>query len=226
MSESREALIRELVADLKPVRRPGRIVHLIGTWLAIACVYSAAVLAATGPFRPGALDGLLAYPGFAVETLVAALAVFSLAYAALLSALPGATTPRSLAAPLLLVAAWLGFYVVGLWFPDHPVSELGHRTHCYLQTQLFGLPTLGLMLWFARRLAPAWPRLTGGLAGAAAAAVPAAMMQFACMYGPEHILIYHMGPVAVTAAVGVLVGPLVLMRSSRAAPRRRASLLH
>jgi len=226
MSESREKLIGDLVADLRPVGRPGRIMPLLAAWLAAAIPYTAAVLAATGPFRDGALHSLYSFPGFTVETAVAALAVWAIARMALLTGLPGAVAPsRAMAWPALLVAVWIGFYIVGFWHPVHPVSELGHRDHCYLQTQLFGLPTLAFMLWLARGLAPPWPALTGALAGAAAAAIPAEMMQFACMYEPEHILIYHLGPVAVTAALGAVLGPRVL--SPRAvALRRRPGRLH
>lgn len=226
MSESREKLIGDLVADLRPVRRPGRIAPMLAAWLVAALLYTGAVLAATGPFRDGALHSLYSFPGFAAETAVAVLAIWAIARMALLTGLPGAVTPfRATAWPALLVAVWIGFYVVGFWYPVHPVSELGHRDHCYLQTQLFGLPMLAFLLWIARRLAPPWPVLTGALAGAAAAAIPAEMMQFACMYEPEHILIYHLGPVAVTAALGAVLGPRVL--SPRAVrPRRRVGRLH
>ena len=92
--------------------------------------------------------------------------------------------------------------------PVHPVSSLGDRHVCYLQVLLFSLPTLGLMLWFARQQFPLRPRLTGMLAGAVAAAIPGALMQFACMYEPAHILVFHLGPILATAALTLRDGPL------------------
>jgi hypothetical protein len=213
MNQPRDELIRDLVDDLQPVRWPGRVVHWLLAWLLFAVVSSAGALAATGPFRDGAFRALSAVPAFAVETAVAALAVTLLARATLVSSVPGAGKPRgSLSWPVVILAVWVGFYVVGFWFPAHPVSNLGHRDHCLAQTQLIALVNLGPLLWITRRLAPLWPRLTGALAGAAAAAVPAAAMQFACMYDPGHILLFHLAPVAVTAVIGAALGPTLLTR--------------
>jgi hypothetical protein len=88
----------------------------------------------------------------------------------------------------------------------------------------FSLPALGFMLWSARRLYPLRPRITGLLAGAAAAAIPAELMQFGCMYVPSHILAYHLGPIAVTAALGALLGPWALQRTSAIRARRKSPL--
>ena len=213
MNDFREALIRDLVADLRPVRRPGRTAHLLAMWLPILLLCNVAAIAVTGPFRDGALRSLYTFPAFAAETVIAAMAVALVVHATLVSAIPRPRSPlRSLPWPALIFGAWLGFYIVGFWSPAHPVSALGYRDHCLLETQLFGLLNLGVMLWIARRLVPLWPRVTGALAGVAAAAIPAAIMQFACMYVPEHILIYHIGPIAVTAIVGALIGPAALVR--------------
>jgi len=38
------------------------------------------------------------------------------------------------------------------------------------------------------------------------------LMQLACMYLPEHALTHHVAPVAVLAALGAVLGPLVLRR--------------
>ena len=84
----RERLIGNLVADLRPVRRPGRVVHWVAVWLALALAFSAAAIAATGPYRPGAFSALFEFPGFMAETFVAAAAIVLLARATLSSALP------------------------------------------------------------------------------------------------------------------------------------------
>ena len=209
MNQPREELIRDLVGDLQPVPWPGRIVHWLLAWLLFAVILSAGTLAATGPFRDGAFRALSAVPAFAIETAVAALAVTLLERATLVSSVPGAGKPRG-SWPVVILAAWVGFYVVGFWFPAHPVSNLGYRAHCLAQTQLIGLVNLGPLLWITARLAPLRPGLTGALAGAAAAAVPAAAMQFACKYDPGHILLFHLAPVAVTAIIGAALAPILL----------------
>jgi hypothetical protein len=150
---------------------------------------------------------------FAAETLIAVAAVALLARATLTSSIPGAG--RYLAWPIILLATWVGFYVVGLWFPAHPVTTLGYRAHCLAQTLVVASVNLIAMLCIARQLAPLRPRLTGMLAGAAAAAVPAALMQFACKYDPAHILQYHLAPLAVMAMIGAILGRLLLVRGSR-----------
>ena len=209
----RERLIRSLVADLRPVRRPGRVAHWLVTWLSLAVLFSAASILVTGPYRDGALIALSSNFSFAAETLVAAAAVILLARAALKSSMPDAVRQlRWVGWPAAALCLWLGFYVVGLWFPAHPVSNLGHRDHCLAETQLLALINFVPLLWLARRLAPLRPRLTGALAGAAAAAVPASIMQFACMYEPQHILVFHFAPMVVTAATGALLGPALLTR--------------
>jgi len=226
MNQDRDKLIDDLVADLRPVHRPGRIGANLTLWLLVASGYSLVMTLATGPMRPGALRDLLEYPLFAGETMLALLAIVALAHGALRSAIPGAPDPaRGLWWTLLPLAAWVAVYVVGLWHPVHPVSMLGDRGVCIWQVLLFSLPTLGLLLWYARRQFPLYPRLTGMLAGAAAAAIPGALMQFGCMYGPAHILLFHVLPMVPAGAIGALAAPLVLKVRSNV-PRRRDVSVH
>ena len=227
MTENRQDLIRDLVADLKPVRRPGRIWPFALAWLVLAGAYSVLVVIATGPLRDGALQNLWREPAFTLETSIAVLAIVALAQAALRTAIPGAASPalRRLGWPLALTAAWVAVYVIGFWHPAHPVSTLGARPHCIWQTLLFSLPSFALMLWMARRLLPLWPRVTGAFAGAAAAAFPGALMQLGCMYVPAHILAYHIAPVFIMAAIGFAVAPVALS-ARRTVPRSRDVPLH
>jgi hypothetical protein len=226
VTENREDLIRDLVADLRPVRHAGRIGPSLVAWLASAGAYSVFVVLATGPLRPGALGNLLAYPAFGFESLLAVLAIGALAHAALRTAIPG--DPRrllSVVIALALTSVWVSVYVIGIWHPAHPVSDLGARNHCIWQTVLFSVPSCALMFWLARRLVPLSPRLTGALAGAAAAGIPGALMQFGCMYDPAHILVAHMSPMPILAAAGLLIGPLAVA-ARRAVPRSRGVSIH
>jgi hypothetical protein len=224
MKQNRQTLIDDLVADLKPVPHPGRVTGSVVVWLTIAVCYSIVIVLATGPLRQGALGDLLEFPGFAIETLFAIAAILGLAYGTVRSAgEPGAA--RTLRWSLLPLAVWVAVYVVGLRYPVHPVSTLGSRADCIWQVVLFSLPTLALMLWVARRQFPLWPRLTGFLAGAAAAAIPGELMQFGCMYVPRHILTHHIGPILITAVLGAIVAPLTV-KIRATVPRRRDVSIH
>jgi hypothetical protein len=226
MSDSRQNLIQDLVADLKPVERPGRTGLTLIVWLALAIAYSMIIVFATGPLREGAFQNLVREPAFAIETLLAIAAIVLLAHATLRTAIPGAAgRAKQLAAALIVTAAWFLVYVVGLVYPAHPVSTLGARDYCIWQVVLFSVPSFALMLWFARRLLPLWPRTTSLLAGAAAAAIPGSLMQFGCMYVPEHILTHHIGPIFIVAAIGAVIGRIVLT-TRRTVPRSRGVSLH
>jgi hypothetical protein len=226
MSESRKNLIDELVADLRPIKRPGQIGRSASLWLSIAIVYSVVIVLVTGPLRDGALRHLIELPLFAGETLLAVIAIGAVAFGSLRSAIPGEPGPaRILRYTFAPLAAWAAVYIVGLWYPVHPVSTLGARNYCIWQVVLYSLPMLGLLLYIARRQYPLWPRTTAMLCGAAAAAIPAELMQFGCMYVPSHILTHHMSPILITAVIGALVGPFVLKVGPRA-PRHGDVSVH
>jgi hypothetical protein len=89
---------------------------------------------------------------------------------------------------------------------------LGKREGCWMQVLAFGMPPLLAGLWALRALAPLRRALAGALLGAAAGALPGLLMQAACMYVPEHILTAHIAPIAGLAAIGALLGRLVLRR--------------
>jgi hypothetical protein len=226
MKTATQNLIDDLVADLKPIEAPGRISRPVVFWLAIATVYSIVSVFVSGPLREGSLLHLVELPLFAGETLLAAIAIAVAAIATLRLALPGRNGPmREFGTVFILLALWVGIYVAAFWYPVHPVSTFGGRGDCVWQVPLFSLPSLAVLLYLANRQYPLWPRTTGLLAGVAAAAIPAELMQFGCMYEPAHILTHHMAPILVTAAIGWLVGPFVL-RPRRVVPRRRDVAIH
>jgi len=226
MKTATENLIHDLVGDLKPVDAPGRIVRPVVFWLAAATVYSIVSVFVSGPLREDSLRHLVELPLFAGETLLAMIAIAITTLASLRLALPGRNGPmRELTGVVILLALWVGIYVTGFWYPVHPVSTLGGRGDCFWQVPLFSLPSLAVLLYLASRQYPLWPRTTGLLAGIAAAAIPAELMQFGCMYEPAHILTHHMAPILVTAAIGWFAGPFVL-RLRRVVPRRRDVSIH
>jgi hypothetical protein len=226
VTEGHQKLIDELVGDLRPVRRPGRVGVQAVLWLCAATIYSVVIVLGTGPLRPGALEALAAYPPFAAETLLAAAAIAALALAALRSAIPGEPWVTRWLLWVVPLTAWVALYVAELRYPPAYVSDLGGRYECLWQVVLFSLPTFAFMLWSARRLLPLRPRLTGLLAGAAAAAIPGALMQFGCMYVPSHILTHHLAPIAITGALGALIGPWALRLRGDVWRRGRAGSVH
>lgn len=227
MNETRQRLIRELTADLQPVTRPGRTGGTLALWLLLAGAYSVAIVLATGPLREGALEAIAAVPAFAVEMALAGLTAVLLARAALWTAIPdGATWFKHSRMALLAALAWVGL-LAAAWIaePAWSPSMLGKRDHCFSEALAFGMPSFALLLLAARRLMPLRPRATGALAGAAAAALPALLMQVACMYEPEHALEYHLSAIPALALAGFLVGPWALKRAP-VAPRRQGATRH
>ena len=225
MTVKRQDLIDDLVNDLHPIRRPGKVGRGALLCLLAATLWSIVIVLVTGPLRPGALRDLATQPWFVAETLLAALAIVALGVAALRSAIPGEPRTALRLLWLLPVVAWVAVYVAELVYPPAWASSLGGRYECHGQVVLFSLPAFALFLWSARRLFPLRPRSTGFLAGAAAAAIPGALMQFGCMYVPEHILIHHIAPVAVVAVLGALVGPY-LLRQREQSRRPRGAAIH
>jgi len=227
MKHAREALIRDLAGDLKPVRRPGSTALSLLSWCVIAGLYSVAIVLVTGRLRDNSLAELLDAPAYTLEFLVAMGVIGLFARAALRTAIPDDRTwLRSMIAPLLALGAWLALIAWGLAVESAiPPSTLGKRAHCFLEAVFFGVPSFALLLWYARGLLPLRPRVTAGLAGAAAAALPAMLMQLACMYEPLHTLIYHLSPIGIFALLGVLIGPKVLARRG-VVPRRRSAAIH
>jgi hypothetical protein len=227
MNRSRQILIGDLVGDLTPVRHAGQTWRLWLAWLAIASLYSTAIVLITGTVRGNALTALRDVPAYALEILAATVAIALLSHTALRTAIPhGRSWPPRVALPALALGAWIGLVVWGLiGEPALPATIQDQRPHCFSQALIFSVPSLGLMLWLARGLLPLAPRVTAALAGAAAAALPAVLMQIACKYEPVHALAYHLSAIPLVAALGALIGPRILARRA-VVPRRRGEAVH
>lgn len=207
MNKPREQLIEDLSGGLEPLKHSGRITRPLTLWFVIAVVVCAVLMFTTGPLRPGSIEALGVHPRFALETLLGLLAIVSLAGAALQLSIPSMVRPWLQAAvPLGLMLGWVGFYVYGLVDPALAPSMAGKRAGCWLDTALIGLPALIFGLVLARSLWPLRGGWIGFLMGLAAGAIPALMMQFACMYVPQHILYHHILPGLVLAPLGALLG--------------------
>lgn len=213
MTEPRSRLIADLAADLQPVRAAGRTGQLSLLWLVVAAIVAAGLLLASGPLRPGALAQLAHSPQFLLESLVGILAIASFAIAGFRLAIPSMRPVLAqLAIPLALLSVWVAFYLYGLHSPALEPSMIGKREACWLDTLVVGIPALIAALWAARRLWPLHGGWTGLALGLAAGAMPALIMQFACMYTAAHNLVFHLLPGLLLGPIGAIAGLLWLRR--------------
>jgi len=210
---SRSELIRELSDELGPaprLRGPLRLALLwwIGAWILVV-----AATLAVQPLRPGFADQLLTSPRFAAEILLGISAGALAIGTAFALGIPGwGSSRRRIALALGLLALWAGSHFYDLLEPALEPSMLGKRAACFAEVLLYGLPLLFAGLLLLRRLAPLERWSAGFVTGAAAGAIPALLMQLACMYIPSHILLFHLAPALALALVGSLAGRLVLRR--------------
>lgn len=213
MSRPRRELVSELVGELRPVRRfpsPGLVSAL---WLATCLLAVVLATLAVQPLRPGVGSQLGASPRFAGEIVLGVAASLSAAFAAMSLGVPGAATRRRVVGvAALLAAAWLALLLAALVAPPLAASMAGKRVLCFGEVLAYGSVLLLLGLAVLRRSAPLGRILPGVLLGAAAGAVAALAMQLACVYDPAHAWTHHLAPAAAVAALGALLGPLLLRR--------------
>jgi hypothetical protein len=210
---SRDELIRELSGDLRPAPRLRNPLQLTLVWWVGAWLFVVLATLAMGPTRPGFASQLVASPRFAVETLFGILAGLFAIRVAFSLGIPRPGSPRRrVVLALGLLALWASAYLYGLVDPALEPSMSGKRHLCFVEVWLYGLPILLAALLLLRRLA-SLNRLSAGLVtGAAAGALPALLMQLACMYIPSHILTHHIAPVAALVLLGGVAGCLLLRR--------------
>jgi len=204
--------IDELVADLAPVKPPPRLGRAIAFWLALSWAWVAPLTLALGALRPGVGEQLATAPRFLLECLTGLVVGAAAIATAVRLGIPGASVRRALAAAGALAALWIAFLLVGLADPALPPSMVGKRAHCAVEAWVLALGPLALALLLLRRWVGLRPILSGAIAGAAAGAIPALMMQVACMYGAEHALMMHLGPGLVPVTLGAVLGPRLLRR--------------
>jgi hypothetical protein len=210
---SRDELIRELSGDLRPAPRLRDPLRLTLIWWIGAWLFVTLATIAVEPMRPGFGSQLLASPRFAGETLFGILVGVFAIRVAFSTGIPGPeSTQRRIVLALGLLALWASAYLYGLVDPALEPSMLGKRRLCFVEVWLYGLPILLAALLLLRRLAPLDRPSAGLVTGAAAGAIPALLMQLACMYIPSHILTHHIAPGAVLALLGAVAGRLLLRR--------------
>jgi hypothetical protein len=214
MNKNRNELISELSSDLTVSSRAGQTVDMIIYWLVFNFIVAILLIYYTGPFREGSLQQTYNNPQFFLESMIGLLAIVLLGVTAFRSGIPSNISKLKRFSPALsLLLIWLGFYVVGIWLPALEPSMLGKRdVLCYVETILYGFPSLILGLYIISRLWPLHGAWTGLMIGLAAGATPALIMQFACMYVPVHIITHHLIPGLMLGVIGLFAGKYYLSR--------------
>jgi hypothetical protein len=174
-----ERIIQALAADLAPVRRlrpPGqRAVLWLASVAAIAGVLATiSNLPAMAARLAAAPDMWLAVVGSSLTIVLATLAAFELS-------LPD-RNPRWALLPLPAVLLWLGASGAGclrVWLvPGTHAADLGEAKDCLAFILLLSVPLSALLLGMLRRAYPLRPGLAAALAGLAAAAAAATLLNF------------------------------------------------
>ena len=211
MNEDRRKLIAELSSELAPLPHAGKTFWTSSVWLLGAGFTATFIIAATGPFRAGSLQRLQVHPQFLIESLIGVAAIAALGFAAFRSGIPSPTPiMRQASMPIALLCVWIGMYVYGLNAPALELSMAGKRDHCYLEALVYGAPGLIFGMVAIRRLYPLHGAWSGALLGVSAGAMPALIMQFACMYVPLHIIVFHVLPGLALALIGGITGFFLL----------------
>lgn len=214
MNNNREQLISELTNDLTPIIGAGRIMGMVVLWLLASFILVSSIMYMVDPFRETSAQQLINHPQFFIESFIGMLAIIFLTIVGFRLGIPSNDSLIKLALPALSVLViWILFYIAGLWFPALEPSMEGKRTVlCHIETFIYGCMPLALGLFMIRKLWPLYTMLTGLIIGLAAGAIPALIMQFACLYDPHHIISHHIVPGLILGVVGALAGHFTLSK--------------
>jgi hypothetical protein len=218
MSVDTDRLIQQLAADATPVRRLAGPWTRAGLWLALAVPYVALVVIVMSP-RPD-LAMQLADPRFQVEQGAAFATAILAAAAAFACTLPGRSRAVCLLpmAPLAIWLASLGYGCLQDWRTLGPEGlRLRIDWDCLPAAVLVGIVPAVTMVVMLRRGAPLFPRATLAMGALAVGALAQAGMQIYHVGDISlMVLVWHVGSVALLAAVAGWIGRRVLRWPSRA----------
>lgn len=208
-----EDLIASLARELRPVPR-----HVLGRRVALGMVLGGAVslllIPATIGFRHDLGAAVRAFPFWMKLAYAVALGIVALDGTMRLGRpdRESAGDLRLLALPVLLLAGIAIAELAHAPASEWPLLWLGSSWHsCPWVVLLLSLPILAGLCWAFRRLAPTRLRLAGAAAGLSAGAWSAALY---CLHCPEasamFVLTWYSLGIALAAALGALLGPILL----------------
>ncbi len=199
---AQEQLIRDLSADLRPVRRLAPPSLRVFGWLAVVVAVALALstvanFSALWDRLSGAPDMWLAVLGSAATAILAAIGAFELS-------LPDARRAWALL-PLPAALLWIGASGAGClrtWLvPDTHVAELSEARDCLMFIVGLSVPLSVLLIMMLRRACSLQPGLTAAIAGLAAAAAAATLLNFFHPFDAAATdLVVHAGAVALVIA--------------------------
>jgi len=209
-----EDLIADLAAHVTPVRPlPSPGVRALG-WLALAGVCAAAGVAVFGA-RPDVMARLTERDYLWTAVLALTTSVLAVV-ATLVLSVPGAErTPLLRRATVVLLAIWaltMTWAVIetgrGL-----PITTDPHWPACFARVVVLTIVPMIVLFVMARRAAPLRLGWTGAFAAVAAASIAALAVQIACpLDDAGHAFLGHFVPVAIIAALGVVVRRVLVRR--------------
>src|SRR5262245_34186340 len=194
-----ERLIRDLAADLAPVRRLRSPSVRALTWLAVVATTAIVLaviadLSALGHRVSAAPDMWLSVTGSTLTAILAAIAAFRLS-------LPDAHRRWALlplpAALLWIVASGVG--CLRTWFvPGTHAADLSEARDCLIFIVGLAVPLSALLIIMLRRAYPLQPELTASIAGLASAAAAATLLNFFHPFDAAAIdLVIHVFAIAI-----------------------------
>ena len=205
-----DALIRQLAGEAGPVRRLAAPWRRALLWLALGAPIVAIVVwwhGSGGKFAMAAAD-----PRMLIEAVAMFATAVTAAIAAFVSVTPGADR-RWLWVPLAPLAIWL-LSMGESCLADYRVTgvvALGIDSDCLVPAVLGGIIPAIAIVAMLRRAAPLMPRATMALAGLAVAGLVNTGLLF--FHGGDvslTVLVWHVGFVAVLAAIAGALGPMFL----------------
>jgi hypothetical protein len=211
-------LIARLSDDLRPVRRIPSPARAFVVWLVFAAAILLGALALLG-LRPEVATHLAGALG--PEVVLLLVVGTTSALLAFLAAIPGREPGAAIAAAAVACLAVLAAaYALGPSLPSEAALTAGWQ--CAARTIVVALAPWLLLLVALRRGATLVPARAGVLAAVAAFFVAAAVLRLVCPQDArEHLLLWHLGPVALGLMLSWLIGRSWLGRWRDAADHTR-----
>jgi hypothetical protein len=198
-----EALIRELVAQVRPVRPVRHPLLRFGGWAAVAAAWITAVVATIG--IRGDWVAASRAPGFVLHVVLPLALGLAATVVAFVDSVPHRNSRSVMLMLAAVVALWLVLIVGGAITAGGAHAGTGVR--CVRNLVAFSAPPGLLLYLMLRRAAPLDRGTVGMVAALGTSALAHAGTRFVCHNdGALHILVWHCSFVFLMGAVGILVG--------------------